>query len=249
MEMAKVAGVKLLKDGKRLDGRGPKDLRKLKIEVGVLQEANGSAYVEWGGNKVLVGVYGPRECIPKHESDPYKAILKVRYLMSPFASEDEHGRSGPNRRSIEISKVLKEAFERVVLTNQFPRTQIDVYIEVLQAEGGTRVASLTAAAVALADAGIPMRDLVSAVAVGKIDGTLVVDLGKAEDNFGESDIPIAVTHNDKEIVLLQMDGLLTRDELAADVDAAIEACEKVYAAQSAALKNSYEKGERGKLKM
>ncbi|MEM4272200.1 MAG: exosome complex exonuclease Rrp41, partial [Candidatus Bilamarchaeaceae archaeon] len=230
--MGKMPGIELLKDGKRLDGRGPRDLRKIRIEAGVLEEAAGSAYVEWGGNKIIAGVYGPRECIPKHGADPYKAILKVRYVMSPFASVDEHGRSGPNRRSIEISKVIKEAFEHVVLTNQFPRTQIDVYIEVLQADGGTRVASLTAAAVALADAGIPMRDIVSAVAVGKIDGTLVVDLGKNEDNFGESDVPIAITHRDKEIVLLQMDGLLTKEQLSEDIDAAMEATEKVYQVQA-----------------
>lgn len=247
--MGKMPGVELFKNGKRLDGRGPHDLRKLHIEAGVLEEADGSAYIEWGGNRIIAGVYGPRECIPKHGADPYKAILKVRYVMSPFASADDHGRSGPNRRSIEISKVLKEAFEHVVLTNQFPRTQIDVYIEVLQAEGGTRVASLTAAAVALADAGIPMRDIISAVAVGKIDGTLVVDLGKNEDNFGESDVPIAITHRDKKIVLLQMDGLLTKEQLSEDIDAAIEATEKVYAEQAKALKSSYEKGERGKLRM
>ncbi|MBD3389863.1 exosome complex exonuclease Rrp41, partial [Candidatus Micrarchaeota archaeon] len=204
----------LIKDGKRLDGRGLKDIRPIRIDAGVLKEAVGSAYVEWGGNRVVAGVFGPRECIPRHETDPYKARLKIRYTMTPFCSKGEHSRSGPNRRSIEISKVMREAFEPVVLTKQFPKSQIEVYVEVLQAEGGTRVASLTAAAVALADAGIPMKDMVSGIAVGKLEGELVVDLGKDEDNFGESDIPMAVTHKDKKIVLMQMDGLLTKEELA-----------------------------------
>jgi len=239
----------LIKDGKRLDGRTPKDIRPLRIEAGVLNEAQGSALVEWGGNKVLAGVYGPRECIPRHLSDPYKARLKVRYTMSPFCSPGEHSRSGPNRRSIEISKVIREAFEPVVMTNLFPRSQIEVYIEVLQAEGGTRVASLTAAAVALADAGIPMKDMVSAIAVGKLDGQVVVDLGKDEDNYGESDVPMAITHKDKEIVLLQMDGLLTKEELAQNIDDAIEGCDKVYEVQADALRRTYEKDERGKLKL
>ena len=239
----------LIKDGKRLDGRTPKDIRPLRIEAGVLNEAQGSALVEWGGNKVLAGVYGPRECIPRHLSDPYKARLKVRYTMSPFCSPGEHSRSGPNRRSIEISKVIREAFEPVVMTNLFPRSQIEVYIEVLQAEGGTRVASLTAAAVALADAGIPMKDMVSAIAVGKLDGQVVVDLGKDEDNYGESDVPMAITHKDKEIVLLQMDGLLTKEELAQNIDDAIEGCDKVYEVQADALRKTYEKDERGKLKL
>lgn len=239
----------LIKDGKRLDGRGPKDLRPLKIEAGVLREAAGSAYVEWGGNKIIAGVYGPRECIPKHGADPYKATLKIRYMMTPFCSIDEHGRSGPNRRSMEISKVLREAFEPVVLSNQFPRSQIEVYVEVIQAEGGTRVASLTAAAVALADAGIPMKDMVSAIAVGKLEGQLVVDLGKNEDNYGESDVPMAITHRGGEIVLMQMDGLLTREELAQNIDEAIEGCAKVYELQAEALRESYGKQERGKLEL
>lgn len=239
----------LIKDGKRLDGRGPKDLRPVRIEAGVLKEAQGSALVEWGGNKVIAGVYGPRECIPKHGADPYKAKLKIRYTMAPFCSKGEHSRSGPNRRSIEISKVIREAFEPVVLSGQFPRSQIEVYIEVVQAEGGTRVASLTAAAVALADAGIPMSDMVSAIAVGKIEGQLVVDLGKDEDNYGESDVPMAITHRDKQIVLMQMDGLLTKEELAQNIDEAIEGSEKVYALQADALRKSYEKEERGKLKL
>ncbi len=239
----------LIKDGKRLDGRTPKDIRPLRIEAGVLNEAEGSALVEWGGNKVLAGVYGPRECIPRHLSDPYKARLKVRYTMSPFCSPGEHSRSGPNRRSIEISKVIREAFEPVIMTQLFPRSQIEVYVEVLQAEGGTRVASLTAAAVALADAGIPMKDMVSAIAVGKLDGQVVVDLGKDEDNYGESDVPMAITHRGKEIVLLQMDGLLTREELAQNLDDAIEGCEKVYEIQADALRKTYEKEERGKLKL
>lgn len=239
----------LIKDGKRLDGRGPKDLRPVRIEAGVLKEAQGSALVEWGGNKVIAGVYGPRECIPKHGADPYKSKLKVRYTMAPFCSKGEHSRSGPNRRSIEISKVMREAFEPVVMTKNFPRSQIEVYVEVVQAEGGTRVASLTAAAVALADAGIPMTDMVSAIAVGKLDGQLVVDLGKDEDNYGESDVPMAITHRDKQIVLMQMDGLLTRDELAQSIDDAIEGADKVYEMQAEALKKSYEKDERGKLKL
>ena len=239
----------MIKDGKRLDGRGPKDLRPVKIEAGVLKEAQGSALVEWGGNKVIAGVYGPRECIPKHGADPYKAKLKIRYTMAPFCSKGEHSRSGPNRRSIEISKVIREAFEPVVMTKNFPKSQIEVYIEVVQAEGGTRVASLTAAAVALADAGIPMSDMVSAIAVGKLNGQLVVDLGKDEDNYGESDVPMAITHRDRQIVLLQMDGLLTRDELARNLDEGIEGADKVYELQAEALKKSYEKDERGKLKL
>lgn len=235
--------VKLIVDGKRMDGRTPEEMRKIRIEAGVIEEADGSAYVEWGGNKILCGVYGPRECIPRHGASPYHALVKCRYMMSPFASAEEHGRSGPSRRSTELSKVIREAFENLIIAEKFPNTQIEIYIDVLQAEGGTRTASVTAAAVALANAGIPMRDMVSAIAVGKAADTLVVDLGKSEDNFGQSDMPIAVSHRDKKLLLLQMDGLLTRDEIKKMVEMAENSCSQINAVQAEALKKFYEKGE------
>lgn len=234
---------KLIIDGKRMDGRIADDLRPVKIEVGVLNEADGSAYIEWGGNKIIVGVYGPRECIPKHDANPYNALVKCRYTISPFASKEEHGRSGPNRRSIEISKVIREVFENLVITELYPMTQINIFIDVLQAEGGTRVSAITAAAVALADAGIPMRDMVSGVAVGKIGGEIVVDLSRDEDNFGESDVPLAISHRDKEILLLQMDGLLTKEEFAKAIDKAMVACEKLHALQVDSIIKGYERVE------
>jgi exosome complex component RRP41 len=235
--------IKLVVDGKRSDGRALDELRKIRIEVGVIPEADGSAYIEWGGNKILCGVHGPRECIPRHEASPFRALVKCRYSMSPFASLEEHGRSGPSRRSTELSKVIREVFENLIMAEEFPNTQIDIYLDVLQAEGGTRTASITAAAVALANAGIPMRDLVSAVSVGKADGELLVDLGKIEDNFGQSDMPVAFSSRDKKILLLQMDGLLTKEEIKRALHMAQEATAKISDIQRASLKKFYEEGE------
>ena len=175
------SNIELIKDGKRLDGRGFDDFRKpLTLEVGVLQEADGSAYIEWGMNKILVGVFGPKEAIPKHLADPDKATIRCIYTMSTFASLEEHGRMGPNRRANEIGKVVREALENVVMVEKFPSTIIDVYMMVLQAEGGTRVASLTGAAAALINAGIPMREPIAGVAVGKAGGHVLLDIGKEE---------------------------------------------------------------------
>ncbi|MFA6036147.1 MAG: exosome complex exonuclease Rrp41 [Candidatus Micrarchaeia archaeon] len=230
----------LFSGGKRLDGRGLEDLRPLKIKAAVLNKAEGSAYVEWGGNKILAAVYGPRECIPRHDTDPYRAVLRCRYRMSPFASKDEHGRIGPNRRATELSKVIRETFENVVLLEQFPKTQIDIFVEVLQADGGSRCASIVAASVALADAGIPMKDLVGAVAVGMINGKMALDLTGAEDNFGESDIPVAVASRNKDILLFQMDGELTREQVNDALAMAVRASDEIHAKQVAALMEVYE---------
>ena len=230
---------KLIVDGKRLDGRGPDELRPLKIEAGVLKRADGSAYVEMGKNKVLAAVYGPRELHPRHLQQPDTAILRCRYNMAPF-SVDDRKRPGPDRRSVEISKVIREAFEPVVFTKLYPRSGIDVFIEILQADAGTRTAGINAAAVALADAGVPMRDLVSSVAVGKVDDTIVLDLMKEEDNYGTTDMPIAMLPRKKVITLLQMDGHLTPEEFERAIEMAMKGCEQIYEAQKQALKTKYE---------
>jgi exosome complex component RRP41 len=243
MADSKGTKMQLIIDGKRTDGRGTEDLRDVRVEVGVIAEADGSSYVEWGGNKILCGVYGPRECIPRHAASPYHALVKCRYMMSPFASLEEHGRMGPSRRSTELSKVIREVFENLILAEKFPNTQINVYIDVLQANGGTRTASITAAAVALVNAGIPMKDMVASVAVGKAGGVLILDLNKFEDNFGQSDMPIAISHRDKKILLLQMDGLLTKQEIMDMVEMAERGCDKTHLVQADALKRFYERGE------
>ncbi len=229
----------LIVNGKRLDGRGPSDLRPLKISVGVLSKANGSAMIEWGKNKIIAGVYGPREVFPKHDMNPYRAIVQCRYAMAPFCSLEEHGRMGPNRRAQEIGKVAKHVFENAVLVEQFPKTGIEISMEVLQSDGGTRVAGLTAAALAVADAGIPMKDVPCGVSVGKIDGVLVADLDKTEDNAGQSDMPMVFSLRTRELLLFQMDGMLTRDEVSKGIDLGFEAAEKVREKQLEALNEKY----------
>lgn len=230
---------KLIVDGKRLDGRSMEELRQVKIEVGVLKRADGSAYIEWGENKIIAACYGPREVHPKHLERHDRAIVRCRYNMAPFSVPDRK-RPGPDRRSIEISKVIKEAFAPIVLTELFPRTAIDIFIEVLQANAGTRCAGLTAASVALADAGVPMRDLIASCAVGKIDGEIVLDLFGLEDNNGEGDMPIAYMPNKKKITLLQMDGNFTRAEFEKALNLGISGCTQIYEKQKAALKKKYE---------
>jgi len=231
---------KLIIDGKRLDGRRFDELRPIKIEAGVLKNADGSAYLEWGKNKIFAAVYGPREALPKHTADPEKAVIKCRYSMAPFSSLEEHGRSGPNRRAIEISKVTKEVFENVIVGENFPGTEINIFIEVVQSDGGTRAAGITAAAVALATSGIPMRDLPYAVSAGKIGDQIVIDLNKIEDNYSDADVPIAVSPRTGEILLLQMDGSLTKDEFKEVIAKVKKAGQIISKAQRDALKAPYE---------
>jgi exosome complex component RRP41 len=226
------------KKGLRLDGRKLDELRPIKLEVGVLSNADGSAYIEQGKNKILAGVYGPREVHPKHLALPDQMVLRCRYHMAPF-SVQERKSPAPSRREVELSKVIRESFEPAIFMEYYPRTMVDVFIEVLQADGGTRCASITAAALALADAGIPMKDLVAACAAGKADDKIVLDLMDEEDKLGTADVPVALMPNLNAITLLQMDGILTHEEFENAVNLAIEGCKKIYAMQKEALKSKY----------
>lgn len=229
---------RLIIGGKRLDGRSLEELRPIKIQAGVLKRADGSAYVEWGGNKVMAACYGPREVHPRHEMKTDRAILRCTYSMAPFSVTDRK-RPGPDRRSMEISKVTRHALEPVVFTNLYPRTAIDVFIEILQADAGTRCTGITAASVALADAGIPMRDLVPACAAGKVGGEVVLDPYVVEDNYGEADLPVAMIPRKNEISLLQMDGNFTQEEFQRALDLAVGGCMQVYELQKEALRAKY----------
>jgi len=226
------------KKGRRIDGRKFDELRPIKIDVGILDKADGSAYIEWGKNKILVAVYGPREVHPRHLSKYDKALFRSRYHMAPF-SVAERKSPAPSRREIELSKVIRECLEPTIFTELFPRTSIDVFIEVLQAEGGTRCAGITATSVALADAGIPLKDLVVACASGKIDGKIVLDLSDIEDQKGEADMPVAIIPRTGEITLLQMDGIFTQKEFEKALQISIEGCKKINAIQREAIKNKY----------
>lgn len=229
----------LIVNGKRTDGRAADELRPIKIESGVLKNAEGSAYLEWGNNKVLAAVYGPKEAQPRHVADPEKAIIKCRYAMAPFSSLEEHSRSGPNRRAIEISKVTKEVFENVILLEHFPGCEIDIFVEVLQSDGGTRAAGITAAAVAVASSGIPMSDIPYAVSAGKAGEEIMLDLNKIEDNYSDADMPIAISPRSGNVLLLQMDGSMTKEQFEKAMTLARNAGKIITELQRAALEARY----------
>jgi len=231
--------IKLLnKKGLRLDGRKLDELRSVKIQVGILPNADGSAYIEHGKNKILAGAFGPREMHPKHLQRADRMVLRCRYHMAPF-SVPERKSPAPSRRENELSKVIRDSLLPSLFVENYPRTGVDLYIEVLQADGGTRCASITAASLALADAGLPMRDIVCACAAGKINGKIALDLMDTEDKVGDADVPVAYMPNLNAVTLLQMDGKLSTKEFGEAVKMAIEGCKKISDIQKEALKTKY----------
>ena len=220
---------------KRDDGRKPDEVRPLEIVAGVIKNANGSAMVRMGRSIALAGVYGPREYLPKHKQLSDRAALRCVYTMAPF-STDERVRPGPSRRSTEISMVTTDALAPAIFLEEFPRSVIDVFITIIQADAGTRTAGINAASVALADAGIPMRDLVAAVAAGKIGSEYVIDLAYKEEEESDADLPVAYLPRAKKLSLLQMDGDLPPEDVKKAMQLAVRGCEQICEAQKAALR-------------
>ncbi len=229
---------------KRTDGRKNDEMRSPIIaKVGIIPNADGSAMFQIGKTIALAAVYGPKKMHPQHSQNPEKGTLRCTYSMLSFSVNDRI-RPGPNRRSTEISKITEWALEPAVMLGRYPNMVVDVHINITQADAGTRCAGINAAAMALAHAGIPMKDMVSSVSVGKMDKTLVLDLDKYEDSEfedgeGSTDIPMSFTRSG-EITHLQLDGKITKDELKEAIKMAKKACEEIYEVQKKALKESVE---------
>ncbi|MBW6442535.1 exosome complex exonuclease Rrp41 [Patescibacteria group bacterium] len=225
---------------KRSDGRGIEEMRPIKAEVGVVPNADGSAIFSFGKTVAIAAVYGPRKMHPQHQQDPEKGKLRCNYNMLSF-SVDDRIRPGPSRRSTEISKITEWALEPVLLIEKYPNLVIDVHINILQADASTRCAGINAAALALAHAGIPMKNLVSSVSIGKLDKQLVVDVDKEEEDFeegeGSTDIPITMTP-EGDITHIQLDGKISIEELKEVVQLAKKSVKKIYEVQKKALKES-----------
>lgn len=226
---------------KRPDGRKVDELRKpLKAEVGIIKNADGSAMFQMGNTIAVAAVYGPKKMHPQHSQNPSKGTLRCTYNMNSFSVEDRI-RPGPSRRSTEISKITEWSLEPVVMLEAFPNTVVDVHINIIQADAGTRCAGINAAAIALAHAGIPMRDMVTSISVGKLDKTIVADLDKAEEDFeegeGPTDIPVSMTSTGH-ITHLQLDGNIDGKQLKEALEMAKKTAKEVYEVQKQALKNS-----------
>lgn len=228
-----------MSNAKRPDGRSYDELRPIKAELGIAKNADGSCYLEWGKNIVVATVNGPRPVLPKHLADPSKAIINYKYRMATF-SVPERKSPVPGKRDKEISLVSGHALEAAVMVEQFPNTMIDVNVLILSADAGTRVAALTAASLAAADAGLAMRGLISAVAAGRANKQIILDLNKEDEDTEDAvDMACAFLMPQKELALLQMDGFADKKECSKILETALKGAEKVYEIQKKALVSKY----------
>ena len=231
---------------KRIDGRGFDETRPIEAKVGVIQRADGSAMFKIGNTWAYAAVYGPRNLHPKFLQDPQRGILRCNYNMMPFSSSGERVRPGGSRRSKEISLVTETALLPVLDLEEFPNSVVDVFIELPQTEAGSRCAGICAASMALADAGLNMKDLVCAVSLGRVDDKLLIDLDYSEESYKDgpvADIPIAMMPNSSKVTLLQMDGEISKEELMELLEKSRKVLMDIYEVQKRALKEKYHEVE------
>jgi len=227
----------------RYDGRAFDECRPIVAKAGVIKNADGSGYFKIGNTIAYAAVYGPKEIYPKFLSNPKKGVLRINYNMMTFSGPGERNRPGPNRRAKEISMVSEKALTSVVDLSKYPNSVVDVFIELPQTDAGSRCAGISAATIALADAGLTMKDVVPAVAVGLVGDTAVVDLSYNEEQpegMEAVDIPIAMVPSTGEITLLQMDGIIDKDKLVEVIELGKTACVKIAEIQRQAIRDKYE---------
>jgi exosome complex component RRP41 len=222
----------------RPDKRKIEETRKIEAKAGIIKRADGSAMFKIGNTVAYAAVYGPKSLFPRFLQNPEKGILRCSYNMMPFSGSGDRIRPGGSRRSKEISLVTVNALKPVVDLDEFPNAVVDIFIEFPATDAGTRCAGICAASIALADAGIPMKEMVSSIAVGLVNGKPVVDLSKEEEDLdGAVDIPIAVLPKSNQVSLLQLDGEIKPEDLKKAVEMGIEACKKINEIQIKTLKD------------
>ena len=228
---------------KRIDGRNFDEMRKIEAKINIIKSADGSAMFKIGDTIAIAAVRGPRDLYPRFMQNPKRGILRCNYNMMSF-SVDERIRPGPSRRSREISLVTENALMPAVDLSEFPNSVVDVYVEIVQADAGTRCAGICAASLALADAGIPMRDMVCAISAGKVGGKILIDLDKYEEDYegGSSDMPVAFLPRRNEISLLQLDGGMKKEEIVKALELAKKSCDEILEVQRNALMERYRNG-------
>ncbi|KAM8966396.1 exosome complex component RRP41 [Pelodytes ibericus] len=247
-----MAGLELLSEqGYRADGRKAGELRRIAARMGVFSQADGSAYLEQGNTKALAVVYGPHEIRGSRSKTLHdRAVVNCQYSMATFSTGERKRRPHGDRKSSEMTLHLKQTFEAAILTQLYPRSQIDIYVQILQADGGNYCTCVNAATLAVIDAGIPMRDYVCASSAGFIEDTPLADLSYVEEAAGGPQLALALLPKSDQIALLEMNSRLHEDHLEKVMDAASKACKDVYAVLDQAVREHLQEvsalvGDRG----
>jgi len=203
--------------------RKNEEIRKTKLEMGTISSCDGSCTISTGNNTIIVSVRGPNPA-PRWNSDPQRGVVSVNYNMLSFGVKDRK-RPGPDRRSTEISEMLRNVANNVILLHKYPNCIIEIFVDIVLSDGSTRCTAINALGPALIDAGIEIKGIPVSCSVGVIEGEQRVDIDAMEDMNGEVDCAIAYSdHTLEEISLFQNDGKIPYDDLDSFIQMSKKAC-------------------------
>ena len=222
--------------GLRADGRKFGESRTMRHRIGVVDYADGSAYLEQGLNKVMAIVHGPREPNKKSQEQGDMCNIVVKIENAPFSGTDRKKRTGQDRRIIEMETIVRNIFEEVILTHLFPKSEITIVVHIVESDGSVMCCLINSVVLALMSAGIGMVDMVSACSVGYVKEKLCVDLTMIEQNLGGAFVPIVIKANDEEVVYMQVDNRLSLDNIDAALQLAVEGCKETKNYLNAAIR-------------
>lgn len=238
-------------DFTRADGRDLDQMRSVRITRGFTSNPAGSVLIEYGNTRVMCTA-SVEEGVPRFKKGSGEGWLTAEYAMLPAATAERNRRESMagkvKGRTHEISRLIGRSLRAAVDLSQLGENTIAIDCDVLQADGGTRTASITGAYVALADAiavlqdagvvpGQPLLPPVVAVSVGLVDGHVCLDLPYEEDSRAEVDLNVVMTEAGKfvEIQGTGEHGDFGREQLTEMLDVAEKGCRELVAAQKAAL--------------
>ncbi|XP_047470815.1 exosome complex component MTR3-like [Penaeus chinensis] len=228
----------LREDNMRRDGRSAVDHRQLFMSLGIISQAKGSSYVELGNTKVCCGVYGPKDV---QRGNDFKMSCQVicEVKMAPFSCPVRKPPQ-PDRQQKEMSRQLKEALETVIILDKFPKSQIDVYVTVIEDDGGLLAACITAAGLALCHASIDVYDMIVGSSVLWHSGILYVDPSRQEEEFegsetrssgregGHLTIGMMPNYANGQIALTLQEGQMAVDNICEGLEIAVDTCQRIY---------------------
>ncbi|CAM9516801.1 unnamed protein product [Discosporangium mesarthrocarpum] len=212
--------------GLRPDGRRAREIRRVRCRFGVFKGADGSAYLEMGQTKVIAIVKGPREVNRRADMRHDQAIVRCEYKLAPFSGSERKKRRPSERKVLEVAMGVKEVFEGAMMLHLYPRTQIDIYLHVIQVDGGALPACINATSLALVDAGVALKDLVSACSAGYLDGTPVMagDHNYVEQSIGAPYMTMAMLPEKGQILLAKMESRLPLEIFEEVLQTATDSC-------------------------
>ncbi|CAA7025255.1 unnamed protein product [Microthlaspi erraticum] len=205
-------------DWTRPDGRGFHQCRPALLQTGAVSSASGSAYAEFGNTKVIVSVFGPRES-KKAMSYSDVGRLNCDVTYTTFAS------TGTDHK--EFSSMLHKALEGVIMMESFPKTTVDVFALVLESGGSDLPVVISCASLALADAGIMMYDLITAVSVSCIGKSLMIDPVTEEEGCEDGSFTMTCMPSRYEITQLTITGEWTTPNINEAMQLCLDACSKL----------------------